>query len=176
MGDGRTCDIRRFADELLWNIVYNEVAQSNRRRNAMFTNILLATDGSDCALKAARSAATLAKQFGGKLTVLNVYQPTPTYVALGEPPTIGMDPDMIDDVQKAVVDHTAAVVDETGAPHAACTAIGYPAEEIVRVAEELHCDLIVVGSRGHSMFQSLLLGSTSDRVLHHAHCPVLVVK
>jgi nucleotide-binding universal stress UspA family protein len=142
----------------------------------MFTNILLATDGSDCALKAAGAAATLAKQFNAKLTVLNAYQMAPTYVPLGEPPSIGMEPEAIDEIQTAVIARTAEVLDEAGVPHATCTVMGYPSEEIIRIAEELKCDLIVVGSRGHSMFKSFLLGSTSDRVVHHAHCPVLVVK
>lgn len=46
---------------------------------------------------------------------------------------------------------------------------------IVDVADELDATLIVTGSRGMGGIKSLLLGSTSDRVLHHAHRPVLVV-
>jgi nucleotide-binding universal stress UspA family protein len=52
---------------------------------------------------------------------------------------------------------------------------GSPADEIIRTASELGADLIVMGSRGLGSTRSVLLGSVSDRVLHLAHCPVLVV-
>jgi nucleotide-binding universal stress UspA family protein len=50
--------------------------------------------------------------------------------------------------------------------------VGHPAEVITRIAADEHFDLIVVGSRGLSGFQLVLLGSVS----HHARCPVLIVK
>lgn len=46
---------------------------------------------------------------------------------------------------------------------------------IVNAAKELNCDLIVMGSRGLNSLTSLLLGSVSNYVIHHAHCPVMVV-
>jgi len=54
--------------------------------------------------------------------------------------------------------------------------VGNPFEEIVNVAKELGVDLIVVGSHGSAGLGRLLLGSTADRVLQYAPCPVLVVK
>ena len=53
---------------------------------------------------------------------------------------------------------------------------GNPYEEIVNAAEELGVDLIVIGSQGYTGLGRLLLGSTADRVLQYAPCPVLVVK
>lgn len=52
---------------------------------------------------------------------------------------------------------------------------GYPTEEILRTAAENHVDLIVVGKSSKSFYQRFALGSTSETVLHHAHCSVLVV-
>lgn len=53
---------------------------------------------------------------------------------------------------------------------------GDPGEVIVHVAEKESCDLIITGSRGMGMIRRTILGSVSDYVLHHAHCPVLICK
>jgi nucleotide-binding universal stress UspA family protein len=54
--------------------------------------------------------------------------------------------------------------------------VGYPLEEIILMANHYNVDLIVIGSHGRSRFTRLLLGSTAERVVEHAHCHVLVVK
>lgn len=54
--------------------------------------------------------------------------------------------------------------------------LGNPAEEIIGAASEPQIDLVVVGARGHGTMMRLVLGSVSERVLHHAPCSVLVVK
>lgn len=53
---------------------------------------------------------------------------------------------------------------------------GYPADAVVEYAAGIGADLIVIGSRGKGELAALLLGSTSHRILHLAHCDVLVVK
>jgi len=53
---------------------------------------------------------------------------------------------------------------------------GYPADALVEYAEGIGAELIVIGSRGRGELAALFLGSTSHRVLHLAHCDVLVVK
>lgn len=53
---------------------------------------------------------------------------------------------------------------------------GKPFVEIVRYAHEEHCDLIVMGTHGNTGFKQIFLGSTAERVVRRAHCPVLVVK
>jgi nucleotide-binding universal stress UspA family protein len=49
-------------------------------------------------------------------------------------------------------------------------------EEIVEVAEEIGAGLIVLGSRGHGRLTRALMGSVSDAVVCHAHCPVTIVR
>lgn len=53
---------------------------------------------------------------------------------------------------------------------------GSPDSRIVETAEEMHADLIIIGSHGYKRWERLLLGSVSDSVVHHAHCSVLVVR
>jgi nucleotide-binding universal stress UspA family protein len=54
--------------------------------------------------------------------------------------------------------------------------LGRPDDQIVWVAEEIGAGLIVLGSRGHGGVRRALMGSVSDSVVRHAHCPVLVVR
>ncbi len=54
--------------------------------------------------------------------------------------------------------------------------VGYPFDEIVLMANHFNVDLIVIGSHGRGAISRLLLGSTAERVIEHALCPVLVVK
>ena len=137
--------------------------------------ILVASDGSECALRAARMAATLAQKFDARLVLLTVYTPLtqlfPAYAIAS------MDLDApIRAVQDAVIGCSGHVIAEAGVAYDARREVGSPAEHIVGVAEAERADLIVLGSRGLSGVKSLLLGSVSDRVVHHAHCPVLVVR
>ena len=55
-------------------------------------------------------------------------------------------------------------------------AVGHPVEQIVHRAETDHVDLIVLGLRGKSRFEKMLVGSTAEKVLRYAHCPVMVVR
>ena len=52
--------------------------------------------------------------------------------------------------------------------------IGFPAEELVKASGD--ADVLVVGSRGTGGFTKLIMGSVSDQVMHHAHCPVAVIR
>jgi len=53
---------------------------------------------------------------------------------------------------------------------------GSPESRIVETAEQIHADLIILGSHGYNRWERLLLGSVSDSVVHHAPCSVLVVR
>lgn len=146
----------------------------------MFTHILVASDGSEHALRAARAAGEIALKFQADLTLLSVFSPpmaTPPAMAGAEPI---LDPTILaqyaEEVQEAVERRTGQVLEELGIRYTTKRERGHPVDMIVNVAEEAKADLIVMGSRGLGGVQSFLLGSVSDRVLHHAHCPVLIVK
>ena len=74
-----------------------------------------------------------------------------------------------------MLDQAAAQLDDTITRVTRSTPTGDPAETIVATAAGNGSDLVVVGSRGFGM-KRLLLGSVSEKVLHHAGCPVLIVK
>jgi hypothetical protein len=54
--------------------------------------------------------------------------------------------------------------------------VGFPCDEIVRAAEETNTDLIIISTHGHGGWARMLIGSTAERVVRHAPCPVLVVR
>ena len=142
----------------------------------MFTNILLASDGSECALKAAAAAGTLASKFTARLTVINVFHPIPAYGPFREVVNSDLHERYVRELQEHAISPVGRIMEGMGVPYQSRQEVGQPAAEIIRVAEEEGCDLVVLGSRGLSGFQEFLLGSVSDRVVHHAHCPVLIVK
>ncbi len=147
----------------------------------MFEKILLATDGSDTALKAARAAGSLAVRTGGVITILFVMEPFNEMAYISLPGyELGIDPEKVERFQResanAVLERTAEVVRETGATYVSRYEIGSPVATIVSVAEAEGFDVIVLGSRGRGPIASFLLGSVCDRVMHRAHCPVWVIK
>ncbi len=146
----------------------------------MFTKILLASDGSDYAVRAAQAAAELAKGLGASVTALHVFSMPVMQMAVPGPPGVEIDPASVsaymDEVHDSVSRRTGKVLEEAGVKYDVLTEVGHPAEVIVRIAEDDGYDLIVLGSRGMTAFKSFLLGSVSDKVSHHAHCPVLIVK
>ena len=142
----------------------------------MFTNILLASDGSECALKAAAVAATLANKFAARLTIINIYEPIPTVGPYGEIVNTELNERYVRELQEHAISPVGRIMDKMGVPYQSRREIGSPPIEIIRVAEAEGCDLIVLGSRGLSNVKAFLIGSVSDRVVHHARCPVLIVK
>lgn len=143
----------------------------------MYQKILLCSDGSEGALRAARAAAELTKALNASLTLLHVFQ---LPVALASPvdtvsATVFSPPPK--EVQDEVVQRAAEILHAAGVPYADRRETGFsPAEVILRVAGEEGADLIVLGSRGMGAVQRFLLGSISDRVAHHASCAVLIVR
>lgn len=143
--------------------------------------ILLAADGSANSLRAARVAGKLARNLpDAEVILVHVARP-PHLEAVELYGGERLEPDIPVDVliRRTAAPVLEAVRDALGLPGARVreeVAVGEPAQGIVGVAVAKHCDLIVVGSRGLSHLQEMLLGSVSQRVLHTAPCPVLVVR
>jgi nucleotide-binding universal stress UspA family protein len=149
------------------------------------TKILLATDGSKEAELASRTAAELAQSTGSELHVLYVWEAANPYVeAVGlagdEPVTLRLDAELkrqFDLQARTVLDAQAEKVRVVGGTVAqAHLRMGKADHEIVTLAEEIGAGLIVMGGRGRGGIRRALMGSVSDSVVRHAHCPVLVVR
>jgi nucleotide-binding universal stress UspA family protein len=146
----------------------------------MFKRILVCVDGSECGKHAARITVVLATKFGSDVILVNVcdiglalapYMMVPEAV----PDVKGIE-ESLNEAQKAILADTQAFFEETGITSKPRAETGQPVETILRVAEQEEVDLIVLGSRGMGGFKRLMLGSVSDGVLHHAFCPVMIVK
>lgn len=128
------------------------------------TKILLATDGSKDAELAASAAIDLANKTGSELHVVHIVDLVSS-VVLDEA-----------DARK-LLDALVERFEDAGSVSAqAHLSEGVPAAEIVALGEDIDAGLIVVGSRGLGGVRRTLMGSVSEAVTRHAHCPVLVVR
>ena len=140
----------------------------------MFQHIVVGIDGSEGASRALQQALALAALTAGRVSAIAVEEHLPAYAA-----TVGE----MDEEVRYENDYYRRV--EADARHRAASVRvtlsfdvlrGHAADELARAAAERHADLLVVGHTGHSRLHHLLLGSTADRVVEHAPCPVLVVR
>jgi nucleotide-binding universal stress UspA family protein len=148
----------------------------------MFQTILVGYDGSENALHAAESAARLAKLFGAHVILLNVFPYPYTLIPDGlfDQGEVALDAETVarlarEDL-KVVEDVALPVFEKYGVACQIVQEIGAPVEKILHAARKHRVDLIVVGSRGLSGWQQLLLGSVAGGVLQQHDFPVLVVR
>ena len=134
--------------------------------------IFLAIDGSDHAKKAIAKASDLSKLSGGEVRVFHFQDRELTKSGVAVNLEISADAKEL--VDRAVAELQGAGIEASGETRAGLH--GGAAKAIVDQASDFGADLIVMGSRGLSAFQALLLGSVAHKVVHYAHCPVLVVR
>ena len=140
----------------------------------MFDKILLAVDGSDHALHAARIAAEMARTMKPKeFRIVVSYDIIPMY--LGEPNMQFAIDNRRKDAEEILTNAIKTVGEIPCEIHTEVLE-GDPATAIIEVAETRNSDIIVMGSRGLGRLAGLVLGSTSQKVVAHAHCPVLIVR
>ena len=140
----------------------------------MFKHILLAVDGSEHALHAAKTAGDLARNMDTEiLRVVVAFEPVPPY--LGEPNMQAAISARMNEAEAILKKALDAVGKIPGKVHTEILE-GPPAEAILDVAETRKSDLIVMGSRGLGPLAGALLGSQSQKVVRHAACPVLIVR
>lgn len=139
--------------------------------------ILLTTDFSDTAARAVEPALVLARRFGARLVLTFVEEDrlpplVVEYMAVG-----------VEDVLSQQVDRARTRLEEFAADRLPdvedlelVIGVGTPHVEIVRLAEQKHADLVVIATHGRGFISHAILGSTAERVLRRAPCPVLVIR
>jgi len=144
--------------------------------------IVVGVDGSDASREAVRWAASEATLRDARLVAIHVFAFMPL-TAIGDPGMIPMPagdlPGQLDAERRGAQAELDAAVKEAfpdGPPKEFESRLveGDPSDSLVQEAGD--ADLMVVGSRGRGGLKSALLGSVSGHVIHHASCPVVVVK
>jgi nucleotide-binding universal stress UspA family protein len=136
----------------------------------MFETVVLALDGSASSDRALEYATKLAKEHGSTVRAIYVVE-----IAVGR----GGGPVPLNESElKAKVERQVKALADAGVKaefEAHSVHVGGPAHVIAEVAKTAKADAIVAGTRGHTALAGLLLGSVTQRLLHLAHCPVIVV-
>jgi nucleotide-binding universal stress UspA family protein len=128
----------------------------------MYHHIVVGTDGSTTASRAVDQAIELAAVSGATLHLVHAWDVSPAMAR-------------VEDDGSEMLAATAAVAAEAGVTVETHIVRSDPADALVSVAAEVGADLLVVGSRGMSGIQRLLLGSVANRISHHSPCTLLIV-
>jgi nucleotide-binding universal stress UspA family protein len=143
------------------------------------TPILLATDGSDEAKLATQAATELSRETGSEVHVVYVL-PAPAQLIGHHLYSDETRESLIGgaerDAETFLKEQAEKISSDGGKVADTHLRSGDPDKEILRAAEALGVGLIVIGSRGLGAVSRALMGSVSDSVVRHAHCPVFVVR
>jgi nucleotide-binding universal stress UspA family protein len=167
---------RSYPATLEVRLVAAACRQPIRRRQAM-PGITVGIDGSDHSVKALEWAMKEAATQHSPVTVITVHL-VPMSGWTGNPIILPADTDVLEQARQAAEELTGKVTSQLGDARPTSVKVravnGFPAQELIEASRD--ADLIVVGSRGGGGFARLTMGSVSSQVVHHAHCPVVVVR
>lgn len=139
-----------------------------------FRKVLIAVDDDPVAAHAAEVGLDLGRSLRAEVAIVHVIDTTQAYGA-----DTGIAPaKLAAQVEAEAKGLMAGYLKRLSLPAGASTflAVGLPAEEIVKAADEWAADLIVIGSHGRGGVRRVLVGSVAEGVMRHASCPVLVVR
>jgi len=148
----------------------------------MLRKILLATDGSEGALRAAEAAGELASGFDAEVLVIYVLPPGPALARVaaeaGDPGWAGSAAALrgFEQAGRDILARTVEALERAGVRCTARLERGHPAERICEVAHDEECDAIVIGHRGLEHVAAFSLGSVAERVSRCAPCSVMIVR
>ena len=161
------------------------VAELHRQQRCLLTEvcphklkqILVPIDFSDCSRMALRYAVPVAERFGAELLLLYVIQTNALPAELGYVPS-EIKRAGIRSAQTALEEFAQRTEQALGTHFVRKTTVrnGIPWQEITAAAQALDVDLIILSTHGYTGIKHILMGSTAERVVQHAPCPVLVVR
>jgi nucleotide-binding universal stress UspA family protein len=144
----------------------------------MRKKILLATDGSETSMRAAKMALDIGKKSGAMVTAVYVVD----VHRLAQLPGYAAMPGIKDNLMELMFKEGGEALEEiedmardAGVAYERVVAEGDPGEELLKLCRDPGFDLIVLGTIGKSGLKRFLLGSVADKVVRHSHVPVLVV-
>jgi len=159
--------------------VENDVTEKGGQRDESIPNsldlknILVPIDFSRISRKALDYAIPLARQFGAKITLLHVFEPLPYPSDLVYTPSGATFPI---EAMKQDLEALAQSCIEPEYLHKVLVDVGTTFEVIIDVARTLKIDLIVLTTHGYTGLKHVFMGSTAERVVRHAPCPVFVIR
>jgi nucleotide-binding universal stress UspA family protein len=141
----------------------------------MLSKLLVPVDGSENSFRALDHAIYLAKKTGANITAMNVIE---------NPPTVYVESQkLLNDLlanfraeSANILDKCKQIAEKSGVKIETVIGEGDAASTIVGYAEKENFDTIIIGRRGLGRFKEMMLGSISNKVLHHAKCTVNIVK
>lgn len=142
----------------------------------MFKKILVPVDGTHSCEKAFSYAIELAHKFSAELILFNAQEISPSIAWVNDPiayQQIVIDPDKI---AKDILEKALASFEGSNIPISTAFAIGDPAYTILDQCEQLGCDAIVMSTHSNKAIKRFLLGSVTDKVVHHSKVSVLIVR
>ncbi len=138
--------------------------------------VVVGIDGSEASKRAAAVAAALARRNNAALHLVTVVRPPEGWWGvIGSPPTPHAVADALTDAQRKIIDETLESMDLEGLEVETVEEIGDPAGVLADYCKQKGADMLVVGRRGASLVERLVMGSVADRLAHIAPCPVLIV-
>ena len=138
--------------------------------------ILVGVDGSEQSIAAARTALGLASLTGGHVPLITVVRPPEGWWGLeGSPPSPEALASAVAAGQREILDRVMNALGEDAAGATTVEELGDPTTAIINACEREQADLLVIGRRGATVMERVMLGSVADRLAHHAPCPLLIV-
>jgi universal stress protein A len=147
---------------------------SGRPDAPRFARILVPSDFSDASKRALKYAARFSEYFGSRIVLIHVLEPvmSPDFTHF----PLALDEEKVTEAARSRLLHLAkGFLSERHIDHAVVRS-GSPFHEIAETARELKADLIIMATHGYSGIKRALLGSTAERVVRHAQCPVMTVR
>lgn len=144
--------------------------------NWQISTLIVGVDGSEGSHKAAEIGVSIARHWKAKAIFATVVRPPEGWWGIGgAPPTPEALSTALIEGQRQVLDQLVDQLDLDGVDYETVEELGDPTTRLLAVAKACEADLMIIGKRGASIAERILLGSTADRLSQLAQCPLLIV-